>query len=158
MVRCRVEHRIEVDGRDAQRLQVLDDRRHRERQVLAAPLGRHIGMQLRETLDVQLVDQRVSPGNGGQLVAVPVELPEDRQALAAGAEAAASAASAAVRFRALGPLAFLGREAGGGEDDAGSGEKKERNYVGSPSFHRLAHHSDCAGTGARRGARLTHVD
>ena len=43
-------------------------RRHGERQVLAAPLGRHVRVQLRESLDVQLVDEacraRAPPAGG----------------------------------------------------------------------------------------------
>jgi hypothetical protein len=46
------EHRHQLDGGHAQRLQVIDDGRHREPEVLAAPFGRHARVQLRESLDV----------------------------------------------------------------------------------------------------------
>jgi hypothetical protein len=63
----------ELDGRYAQRLEVLDDGRVRHPRVLAAQLRRHVGVQPGEPLDVRLVDDRLVPGDARRLVAPPVE-------------------------------------------------------------------------------------
>ena len=73
-------HRHELDRGHAQRLQMIDDRGHREREVFAAPFRRHVRMQLREALDVQFVDEGVAPGHRGLFVVFPVELAVDHAA------------------------------------------------------------------------------
>jgi hypothetical protein len=55
----------ELQRRDADGLEVLDDGRVRHAGVGAAQLLRHVGMQGREPLDVRLVDDRAVPGVRG---------------------------------------------------------------------------------------------
>ncbi len=54
-------HRQQLDRGDAEALQVIDHRRAGESRVRAAQLLRNVGMQLRQPLDVRLVDHRVLP-------------------------------------------------------------------------------------------------
>ena len=70
-------HRHELDRGHTQRLQMIEDGRHREREVFAAPFRRHVRMLLCKTLDVQFVDEGVAPGYRGLFVVFPVELAID---------------------------------------------------------------------------------
>ena len=65
--------RHQLDRRDADALQVIDHGRLRESEVLAAQMLRYAGVPLRETLDVQLVDDRVAPRDARRTHAAPVE-------------------------------------------------------------------------------------
>ncbi len=66
-------HRQQLDRRDPEPLQVLDERRVGEPGVGAAQLGRHVGMLAGGPLDVDLVDDGVLPRRAQLAVAVPVE-------------------------------------------------------------------------------------
>ena len=66
-------HRQQLDGRDAQVGQVLDRRLGGEPGVAAAQVFGHVRVQLREALDVQLVDQRLVPGRARRPVVAPGE-------------------------------------------------------------------------------------
>ena len=57
--------RQQLDGGDAQVEEVLDRRLGGQPGVGAAELLGHAGMQLREALDVDLVDERLVPGRPG---------------------------------------------------------------------------------------------
>ncbi len=57
----------------AEAVQVIDDRRLDQPEVLAAVSDRHVRVQLREALDVQLVDDRVAPGHVRRPRVAPVE-------------------------------------------------------------------------------------
>ena len=63
----------QLDRRHADALQVVDHGRLREPEVLAAQVLGHAGMPLRESLDVQLVDDRVAPRDARRAHAAPVE-------------------------------------------------------------------------------------
>jgi len=65
--------RQQFDGGHADRLQMLDDGRHRQPQVLAAKVRRHRRVQPGEALHVQLVNERIAPRCAGRPVAAPVE-------------------------------------------------------------------------------------
>src|SRR4051794_29524331 len=83
-------HREQLDRGDAEGLQVLDDRLARKAEVGAAQLLRHLGMELREALDVQLVDHRVVPRRARRPVVAPAEgAVDDLAAPEAGADLAA---------------------------------------------------------------------
>ena len=56
--------RQQFDRGDAELGQVVDHRRVRQTGVRAALVLRYVGMQLREALRVQLVDDRLAPGTG----------------------------------------------------------------------------------------------
>ena len=71
-------HRHQLDGRDAELVQVLDRRLGRQRRVGAAQLLRHVRVQLREALDVQLVDQRLVPRRARRPIVAPGERRIDR--------------------------------------------------------------------------------
>jgi hypothetical protein len=73
--------RQQLDGGDAERLQVLDDRGVANGGVGAADLLRHLGVEHREPLDVRLVDDRLVPGDAWAAVALPVERGVDHHAL-----------------------------------------------------------------------------
>ncbi len=66
-------HRHQLDRRDAEPLQVLDHRGVPDARVRAALLLRHVGMQLRQALDVGLVDHRLAVQVARLPVALPVE-------------------------------------------------------------------------------------
>ena len=66
-------HRQQLDGGDAEPLQVVDHRRVREPGVGPAQLGRNLGVALGEAPDVQFVDHRLVPGAAQLAVAHPVE-------------------------------------------------------------------------------------
>ncbi len=65
--------RQQLDRGHADGLQVLDHGCHREAQIFSAPLRRHRGVQLRKAFDMQLVDERIAPRNGGRPIVAPVE-------------------------------------------------------------------------------------
>ena len=66
-------HRHQLDGRHAEALQVVDDRRGREPGVGAAQCRRHVGMPHGEAAHVRLVDHRVAPRHVGAPVVAPGE-------------------------------------------------------------------------------------
>jgi len=68
-------------------LQVFDHRSHRQSQVFAAPVYRHRGVQPCKSLHMQLIDERIAPGNGGRPIAAPIEAACRSPASAAAAEA-----------------------------------------------------------------------
>ena len=74
-------HRHQLDRGHAELLQVGGDRRVRETGVRPALLLRHVGVQLREALDVRLVDEGLVVGDGEAAVALPVEERVDHHAV-----------------------------------------------------------------------------
>ena len=64
----------QLDGRDAELGQVIDDGGMRPARDTSPQLLGHVGMQLREPLDVELVDDRVLERRARGSVAAPVEL------------------------------------------------------------------------------------
>ena len=52
---------------------MLDDRRHRQPQILAAPFFGDRGMQLRESLDMQLIDDGIAPRRRRRPIVLPIE-------------------------------------------------------------------------------------
>ena len=70
----RAVHREQLDRGDAERLQVLDDRRRRHTEVGAPQLPRHPGVGHRQALDMRLVDEGLVPRDVGATIAVPVEV------------------------------------------------------------------------------------
>ena len=76
-----VVHRHQLHRRDAEALQIVDDRRGGESRVRAAILRRHIGMLHREAAHVHLVDDRVVPRRTRTAVIAPGERRIDHLAL-----------------------------------------------------------------------------
>ena len=74
-------HRHQLDGGDAQPLEVVDDRGVRQPGVRAALLGRDLLVQLGHSLDVCLVDDRLVVGDVEASVALPVEERVDHHGL-----------------------------------------------------------------------------
>ena len=74
-------HRHEFDGAGAQRLQMVDDHRVRDRRVGAADGGRDVGMGGGEALDVCLVDDAVGVAVLRRAVHSPVEIGIDHHRL-----------------------------------------------------------------------------
>ncbi len=74
-------HWHQLDGGDAEALQVLDDGRRAETGVRAAILRRHLRMQLGEAAHVHLVDDRVVPRRARIAVVAPRERRVDDLAL-----------------------------------------------------------------------------
>jgi hypothetical protein len=70
-------HRHQLDGRDTEGGEVVDDRRVRDRRVGAADLLRHLGVRHRHALDVRLVDDRVVVLAVRRAVVTPVEVGVD---------------------------------------------------------------------------------
>ncbi len=66
-------HRQQLDGCDPERDQVLDGCGMAESGVGPAKRRRNSRMELRESLDVQLVDRRLRPGDPGRAVMTPRE-------------------------------------------------------------------------------------
>ena len=66
--------RHELHRGDAERLQVLDDRGMRESGVRPALILRDLRMQLGESLDVHLIDDRFVPWCSGRSIVPPVEV------------------------------------------------------------------------------------
>jgi hypothetical protein len=71
----------ELDGGDAQRLQVLDDGRVGDGRVGASEVLRHVGVEPGEPLHVGFVDHRPVPRDGGRAVAAPIERGVDHDPL-----------------------------------------------------------------------------
>jgi hypothetical protein len=71
----------QLDGRDAERLQVLERGRVGEPRVGAAQVLAHVRVELREALDVHLVDDQLVQRDVGAAVALPVEAGVDHHAL-----------------------------------------------------------------------------
>ena len=74
-------HRHQLDRRHPETAQMVQHGRSRQRGVLAAQALRHVGMQRRESLDVQLVDQRVVPRRRRAAILTPGERRIDDLAL-----------------------------------------------------------------------------
>ena len=74
-------HRHELEGGDAEPGQVGGDRGVRQAGVRPAQLLGHVGVQLREALDVRLVDDRLVVGDVQASVALPVEERVDHHAV-----------------------------------------------------------------------------
>ena len=73
--------RQQLDRRHAERAEVLDRRFRRQARIGAAQVVANGRMQLREALDVGLVDDGVVPGRARRRVALPVEARVDDDAL-----------------------------------------------------------------------------
>ena len=83
-----VMHRQELDGRHAQVGQMLDRRFRRQPGIASPQFLRNMGIELGESLDVQLVDDRLVPGSARWAIVAPGE---------GGSITAASGAKAACR-------------------------------------------------------------
>ena len=73
--------RHQLDGRDAELLEVLGDRRVREAGVRAAQVVGEVGVELGQPLDVGLVDERLVVGDVEAPVTLPVEERVDHDAV-----------------------------------------------------------------------------
>ena len=82
-----VVHGQQLDGRDPQRLEVVDDRLGGDPGVRAAQLGGNVGMQHREAANVCLVDERTMQWCVRRAVARPVKVRVDDHTLGHGRRA-----------------------------------------------------------------------
>ena len=73
-------HRKQLNRRNAQLAQVLDGGVGAQPKIGAADRFRHVGMALREPLDVHFVDEAVGPSDIRRTVLLPIERSVDHSA------------------------------------------------------------------------------